>query len=128
MNALKLVKLLGGVSLLAAVGYVNTAEAFTDCAGFPQTGAVNTPINTSGCQVTATHRGSANPRAVFVTMNTNTSGGSRRVLTVGLTGGAPIGPSCVAQDTSPAGGAQTNPAGGCNAAPVQSIRMHIQTN
>jgi hypothetical protein len=131
MNTQRYIKVVGQiVAGLAFAVLAQPASAAIDCAGFPQTGGTGQTFNKSGCNVTSSHRGNAsatpNNRNVVVSMNTNTSGGSRRVLTVGLTGGAPIAASCIAQRTS-LGSNQTLP-GGCSAAVLNGIRMHIQLN
>jgi hypothetical protein len=106
----------------AALGVVAPASAFTDCPGFPQTSAamgINHPR--AGCSAGSIHKGTSNPGSVTATLVGNGSGAPRRALTVGLQGGTPIGPSCVAADTTVGGGTIV-------ACPVRvdAIRMHLQ--
>jgi hypothetical protein len=125
MNITKIVKVVAQLSLAAAaLGVVAPASAFTDCPGFPQTTSVlNTNHNRFGCLASTTHKGGPNPSVVTVVLNSNGATSTRRGLTVGLQGGAPIGPSCVAADQV-VGGAVVSVT-----CPVRldAIRMHIQT-
>jgi hypothetical protein len=123
----KLFKIAGQLSLIAAgIAAVHPASAFTDCA-VSTSSTLNQVVPFSGCSVTSDHRGNPNPSLVSVVMKTNTSGATRRALTIGLTsGGAPIGPGCVAADSVPnpgPGGTSTS----CPV-PVAKIQMKIQTN
>jgi len=117
-------------ALLAMVGMTSSASAFTDCPGFPQFGAAGTPFAKTGCKVSANFRGNnsvtPNNRNVVVNMQSNTSGATRRVITIGLNGVHPIGPNCLISRTSL--GTSQSPAGQCTSAVLNQIEMHIQTN
>jgi hypothetical protein len=115
-------------ALLAFAGLTNSAAAFTDCPGFPVIGVKSTSYNEIGCGVNANFRGNdsitPNNRNVVVNMQSNT-GGSRRVITIGLNGTHPIGPNCLISRTSL--GTSQSAAGQCTSAPITNIEMHIQT-
>jgi hypothetical protein len=119
------------VSALAALaGLANTASAaFSDCStSLPEDKPTGTTFPKSGCGVTSSHRGNASAtpanRNVVVSMNSNTSGSGRRVLTMGLNGVSPISSLCIAERRT-VGSDQTS-ANECSAKVLNNIRMFIQ--